>query len=215
MPNASDRLLVRKLREGDEAAWRQLLERYYDRLFYFVRLKLGDNEAEDVVQETLLGFLKSLSYFDENRDLLSYLYTIAKNKITDRLRKKGREPKELSSEGGDSGESNPGGLNIPDKRPGVSTMARSKERRDMEEKALVVALSDLIGEWKKKGDYKRVMVLELLFVKHWPNKKIADFLEMPDQNVANIRFAAIRKLAVGVNECGLPPEAFLSSRRSS
>lgn len=212
MPNASDRLLVQKLRRGDEAAWRQLLERYYDRLYYFVRLKLGDNEAEDVVQETLLGFLKSLSYFDENRDLLSYLYTIAKNKITDRLRKKGRDLKEPSSAGGDSEESS---LDIPDKRPGVSTMARSKERRDIEEKALVVALSELIGEWKKKGDYKRVMVLELLFVKRWPNNKIAAHLEIPDQNVANIRFAAIRKLAGSVKECGLPPEVFPSSRRSS
>jgi RNA polymerase sigma-70 factor (ECF subfamily) len=212
MPNASDRLLVQKLRKNDQEAWRQLLERYYNRLYYYVRFKLGDNEAEDVVQETLLGFLRSLSNFDEDRDLLSYLYSIAKNKITDRLRKNGRDPKESSSVGSDSDGTN---LVIPDNRPGVSTMARSRERRNLEEKALVTALSELIGEWKRKGDYKRLMVLELLFVKRWPNNEIAAFLGIPDQHVANIRFAAIRKLAAGVKNCGLPEEAFLSSSRRS
>ncbi|MCS6975649.1 MAG: sigma-70 family RNA polymerase sigma factor [Gemmatales bacterium] len=212
MPNESDRLLVQAMRQGDESAWRQLFERYYDRLFYYARSKLGDeNLAEDVVQETFMGLLRSLDNYDESRDLANYLYTIARNKIMDRHRQMGRTPEQPLDPFSDSAASD---FEPSDGRPRASTMARSKERREGEERALVFSLSNLIKEWKSKGDYQRLMVLELLFVKRWANKDIAAHLNIPDQQVANIRFAAIRKLAEAVKTYGLPPEVLSKPRRS-
>lgn len=193
MAKESDRLIVQGLRKGDEAAWRQLLDRYYGRLFFYVRRKLsGDPSAEDIVQEVFLGFLKSLATYDESRDLLSYLYTIASNKITDELRKRGRQPVQIEADLSTSS-SNP--LDRPDSQPRASTIARSNERRDLEEKALVAVLSDLIKEWKSKGQFERLKVMELLFLKNMPNKKVAERLPISEQQVANIRFAALRKIA--------------------
>ena len=56
-----DELLVLKCRRGDAIAWKQLVERYERRLFYFIR-RLVDNERDswDVLQMTWLGALKGL-----------------------------------------------------------------------------------------------------------------------------------------------------------
>ena len=45
-----------------------------------------------MVQETFVGFLNSLTNFDDKRDLQTWLFTIASHKVTDQLRKLGRRP---------------------------------------------------------------------------------------------------------------------------
>ena len=89
----AETLLVRQVRAGDAAAWRQLIERYEGRLLAFVDSRLRDRAAsEDVVQETFIGFLTSLPHYDEKRDMEAYLFSIAAHKLTDHLRKQGRRP---------------------------------------------------------------------------------------------------------------------------
>ena len=89
----TDALLVRQVRAGDAAAWRQLIERFEGRLLAFVDSRLRDRAAsEDVVQETFIGFLTSLPHYDEKRDMEAYLFSIAAHKLTDHLRKQGRRP---------------------------------------------------------------------------------------------------------------------------
>src|SRR5437879_9405078 len=101
MPSETDRLIVQKIRDGDDRAWDQLIARYEGRLLAFVTRRLRDRAAsEDVVQETFVGFLNSLPNFDERRELQTYLFTIASHKLTDHLRKTGRHPLKSLSEGG-------------------------------------------------------------------------------------------------------------------
>ena len=84
----TDALLVRQVRTGDAAHWRQLIERFEGRLLAFVDSRLRDRGAsEDVVQETFIGFLTSLPHYDEKRDMEAYLFSIAAHKLTDHLRK--------------------------------------------------------------------------------------------------------------------------------
>ena len=52
----------------------------------------------------------------------------------------------------------------------------------------------MIEQWRTKGDYQRLQVLELLFVKGWANKDVAQFLKISEQQVANFRFAAVKSL---------------------
>src|SRR5918996_5167125 len=99
MPSETDRLIVQKIREGDERAWDQLIERYEGRLLAFVNRRIHDRAAsEDVVQETFVGFLNSLPNFDDRRELQTYLFTIASHKLTDHLRRTGRHPLRVLSE---------------------------------------------------------------------------------------------------------------------
>jgi RNA polymerase sigma-70 factor (ECF subfamily) len=84
MASDSDRLLVQQIRQGHARAWDTLIERYEGRLLAFVHSRLGDRAAtEDVVQETLIGFLGSLPDFDDRRELQTHLFTIASHKLTD------------------------------------------------------------------------------------------------------------------------------------
>ena len=56
-----DRLLVSRIRDGDEAAWDDLIARYEGRLLAFVNRRLSNRSAsEDIVQEAFVGFLHSL-----------------------------------------------------------------------------------------------------------------------------------------------------------
>jgi RNA polymerase sigma-70 factor (ECF subfamily) len=202
----SDRFLIQQIRQGDSRAWETLIARYEGRLLAFVDRRLHDRAAsEDVVQETFVGFLNSLPNFDEDRELQTYLFTIASHKLTDHLRKVGRHPMkhlaDSSSEGGDSSQPRA-------KQRAVSSLFRSQERRDLETEAVVRCLGQILSQWREKGDLTRLKVLELLWVKGWANRDVAAFLKITEQQVANFRFAAVRKLHEHIRDDGLPFDVF-------
>src|ERR1700722_4400320 len=103
MASESDRLLIQQIRQGDPRAWESLISRYEGRLLAFVQRRLRDRAAsEDVLQDTFVGFLNTLPYFDDRRELQTYLFTIASYKLTDHLRRSGRHPlKSLADETGE------------------------------------------------------------------------------------------------------------------
>lgn len=197
----SERLLIQHIRRGDARAWEQLIDKYEGRLLAFVSRRLKDHAAcEDVVQETFIGFLNSLPNFDDRRELQTYLFTIASHKLTDHLRRLGRHP--LHQAGEETFEQE------LDSQPGVSSLARSRERRDLESRAVSEGLKGLLDHWRSRGEYDRIKVLELLFVKGMANKDTAVRLGISEQQVANIRFAAVRKMHEKVRDLGLPADVF-------
>jgi RNA polymerase sigma-70 factor (ECF subfamily) len=204
MSSEGDRLLILQIRQGDPRAWETLIARYEGRLLAFVERRLHDRAAsEDIVQETFVGFLNSLPHFDDRRELQTYLFTIASHKLTDHLRRTGRHPLLPASDG--AGEVLQHQL---DRQPAASSMARSAERRDLESGALSRCLGNMINQWRDRGDYLRVKVLELLMVKGWANRDVAAFLKISEQQVANYRFAAVKKLTESVRAAGLPVDVF-------
>ena len=85
---SADRYLVGQIRAGDEEAWNQLIARYSGRLVAFARRKLASpDDAEDVVQETFIGFVQSLPNFDESRSLETYLFAILRYQLIRAYRK--------------------------------------------------------------------------------------------------------------------------------
>jgi RNA polymerase sigma-70 factor (ECF subfamily) len=204
MTSDSDRLLVEQIRQGDKRAWDLLIERYEGRLLAFVERRLRDRAAsEDVVQETFFGFINSLPNYDANRELQTYLFTIASYKLTDHLRRQGRHPLQHVSDG-------PGDLlhQQIDSQPAASSMARSQERRDLESQAVARCLGPMLRQWQERGDFQRIKVLELLLVKGLANRDVAAFLGISEQQVANYRFAAVKKLTEHIRDAGLPPDVF-------
>ena len=60
-PSLADTLVVDRIRSGDSEAWNELIARFEGRLLAFVERRTRNREAaEDVVQETFIGFLTSL-----------------------------------------------------------------------------------------------------------------------------------------------------------
>ena len=170
----------------------------------FVQRRLRDRSAsEDVVQETFVGFLNSLPNFDDRRELQTYLFTIASHKLTDHLRRTGRHPLRSLSEGGADM------LNQQlDHNPTASSFARTEERLELEYAALTRCLGQMLRGLVEREDFVRVKVLELLWVKGWANRDVAASLGVSEQQVANYRFAAVKKLTEQIHDAGLSADVF-------
>jgi RNA polymerase sigma-70 factor (ECF subfamily) len=84
----SDGELLDRSAAGEESAFREIVNRYKNGLFAFLRNFLNRQDViEDVFQETFLQLFTSSESFDPTRPLRPWLYTIAANKAKDALRK--------------------------------------------------------------------------------------------------------------------------------
>ena len=209
MASESEQLLVQAVRAGGPAAdvaYAELVNRYEGRLQAYVRRRLRDPAAvEDVVQEVFIGFLRGIVNYDPKRDLQTWLFTIAAHKVTDHLRRQGRRPVQTGVAEDDD---DPLAREADDRQRAASSIARSQERLELEAQAIANALRELVRDFLKRGEFKRVMVLELLFVKSVPNWQVAERLGLTEQQVANYRFSAVKKLTAAIEHAGLPGDVF-------
>ena len=84
----SDAELLTRDTAGEEAAFSEIVTRYKNGLYAFLRQFLNRHDlVEDVFQETFLQLYASRNSFDTNRPLRPWLFTIAANKAKDALRK--------------------------------------------------------------------------------------------------------------------------------
>ena len=204
-PSESDLLLTQRIRAGEADAWSELIARFEGRLLAFVESRLRSRAvAEDVVQETFIGFLTSLPNYDDSRPLETYLFSIAAHKLTDHLRREGRRPT-LPLVPGPAGSSSfePAGP-----ARAASSIYRSGERRQIEEQALVEAIDAQLRHWHGRGDWQKIQCAELLFVRGWPNKQVAACLDISEQVVANIKFDFLARLRAAVRGQHLPRDVF-------
>lgn len=201
-----DVLLIERIRARDEQAWSDLIARFEGRLLAFVQSRLGRRAAsEDVVQEAFIGFLNSLPNYDGRRSLESYLFAICAYKLTDHLRREGRRPT-LPLSAGSSASS--GDWDLPGNARMASSIARSGERRNLEETALAAALDELVTRWKERGDWQKLKCIELLFVRGWANKLVAAELDLTEQQVANFKFDFQARLRTMVSQQSLDRDVF-------
>lgn len=88
--------LVVRAREGDIDAFASLVDRYETKLLRFCLRTLGDRQdAEDVVQDTLVQAWKSLNALAEPAAFGTWIYRLASNKCTDHLRKRMARPSDV------------------------------------------------------------------------------------------------------------------------
>jgi len=84
----TDAELLTRYTAGEEEAFRELVDRYKNSLYAFLRQFLNRHDlVEDVFQETFLQLFSSRDSFDKSRPLRPWLFTIAANKAKDALRK--------------------------------------------------------------------------------------------------------------------------------
>ena len=68
--------------------------------------------------------------------------------------------------------------------------------REQEEESLGRALGAIVQEWKARGEFQNLMVLELLFVKGWGNKDVAAQLFVSPKTVEYHLAKIFRKLGI-------------------
>ncbi len=83
-------------RAGDEDAFRELTEPHRHELqLHCYRIVGSTQDAEDLVQETLLAAWRGLEQFTERASIRTWLYRIATNRSLDALRANARRPQRL------------------------------------------------------------------------------------------------------------------------
>jgi RNA polymerase sigma-70 factor, ECF subfamily len=104
---ANEAALVAKLRAGDEAAFRALIEMYHAMLVRVARMYVSTQAvAEEVAQETWLAVLQGIDRFEGRSSLKTWLFRILTNRAKTRGIREGRslpfsalEPDEPAVEG--------------------------------------------------------------------------------------------------------------------
>src|SRR5688500_7876176 len=82
-----ERLLIRRLRDRDEKAFREIVVEYQDRVYNMSYRMLGNREeAEDVAQEVFITVFKSIDQFRGDSKFSTWLYRIAANTCKNRIK---------------------------------------------------------------------------------------------------------------------------------
>jgi RNA polymerase sigma-70 factor (ECF subfamily) len=81
--------LVRRAQDGDEMAFREIVERYQSKVFSIIYgILRNHNDAEDIAQQVFTKVYFSIRNFDFRSSLLTWIYKITVNECYDYLRKK-------------------------------------------------------------------------------------------------------------------------------
>jgi RNA polymerase sigma-70 factor (ECF subfamily) len=128
----SDGALVTRARAGDSDAFRVLVERHSRSLFRLAfRMTGNEQDAEDVVQESMLRAHRQLAKFDQRASFGTWLYRIATNCSLDLVRARKRRPQdEAPACGGENGERENPAMTLASPDPDPERLALSGEVRD-------------------------------------------------------------------------------------
>ncbi len=187
---SADHFLVEQIRSGVEPAWRQLIDRYSGRLLAFARARTGAlSDAEDLVQDTFVGFLQSVEHFDAARSLETYLFTILRYKLYDMLRQR-----KLTTVTGPADSPDWWDSAQPDSPESPSGYAVQREAHLQQERLLGELLRELIHELRDRSAFDDLQVIELVFYAGKRNIDVGELLDIDQKAVAGIKFRAIQKL---------------------
>ena len=86
-----DHELVQRLRDGDESAFVELIDRYGAMMLRVAQMYVRDRAtAEEVVQETWLAVLNGIDRFEERSSLKTWIFRILTNRAKTRGQREGR-----------------------------------------------------------------------------------------------------------------------------
>lgn len=89
----TDEQIARKVQEGQEEAFGELIERFQDKLLRYARKFLIDpDDAQDIVQDVFIKAYENIQSFDVSRRFSPWVYRIAHNEFVNALKKKANRP---------------------------------------------------------------------------------------------------------------------------
>ncbi len=174
-------------RAGDEDAFRALTDPYQRELqLHIYRIVGSPQDAEDLLQETLLAAWRGLEQFQERASVRSWLYRIATNRSLDALRASRRRPagRQTAQMPEPTRWNEPLSLQpypdallegIPDEAPGPEARHEAKES---------IALAFIVGLQHLPPQQRAVLVLR--DVLGYRTREVADMLDSSDASVNSL-----------------------------
>lgn len=87
--NNQEKILLEKIINKDEKALFQVYKKYQPSIFNFVKSQISNYQtAEELTQDIFLDFIDALRDFRFQSSLKTFLFSIARHKIIDQIRKK-------------------------------------------------------------------------------------------------------------------------------
>ena len=179
---------IARARAGDDDAFRELTDPYRRELqLHIYRIVGSTQDAEDLLQETLLAAWRGLERFEGRASVRAWLYRIATNRSLDALRASRRRPEELQRMTGvpePTRRTEPIWLEpypdvlldgIPDHAPGPQARYESKE---------AIALAFIVGLQHLPPQQRAVLVLR--DVLGFRAAEVAEMLETTEASVNSL-----------------------------
>jgi len=166
----SDAILVLRCQKRDESAFRELVDRWQPRLYYYVRrIVEEENAVWDVLQESWLAVFQKIRKLENPRKFPAWLYKISHNKAVSLLRKEGKYVQIAEAQMADYSENN-------------GTIGVAKEQAELAHKLLA----------KLKLAHREI--LTLYFLEGFSIKEMAGILEVSEGTVKSRLHYAKHKL---------------------
>jgi len=202
-----DHELVQRLREGDESAFAELIDRYGPTMVRVAQMYVRDRgTAEEVVQETWLAVLNGIDRFEERSSLKTWLFRI----LTNRAKTRGQRDSRVlpfSSLAGGGEEDEPSvdadrflGPDSPEPGAWAAPPRAWPEDKVLERETLGVIQMAI----ERLPDAQRE-VIRLRDLEGWSPMEVADALEITDGNQRVLLHRARSKVRAAV-EAYLNPE---------
>ncbi len=173
-----EKQLVAAILGGKETALRKFYRYYSSRMLTFIRRKIdNENDAEEILQDTLLATLEGLRDFSFRSSLLTFICAIAMHKIIDFYRKKKLKNIVFSK--------------IKDIEPLVSTLVGPENALDEElvKQKIKVVFGTLTPTYR--------LILELKYIQGYTVTEIAEKLSISFKSAESQLFRA-RKAFVAI-----------------
>ena len=194
----AERYLLEQIRRGDSEAWAQLVQRYQGRLVAFARSRrLADADAEDLVQETFVHFLRGLPAFRAQASVETYLFVILRRRIVEYFRGRRLSACSLSDPpGGHDDDASAPSSGLAGAEPTASWYVRRDEARTAARDALSAALRALLDGMKEPSDpdFRDLQIVEMLFYAQQRNKDIAREMGLDEKYVALVKHRWLKQL---------------------
>ena len=171
----TDEQLMQSQALGDRKAFELLYDRYFDKLVWFARGFLSDEQkSEDVVQEVFLKIIEKPQQFDSAKKFSTWIYTITGNACKNTLRNEQNQNRILD-----------------EKRIeifGTETEAEAETDEETLKKMIQEACANL-------NDKEKQLYL-LRFEEELSIKEIANVLQIPDGSVKSGIFYLLKKMSI-------------------
>ena len=166
----SNAILVLSCQKRDEAAFREIVNRWEPRLYYYLRrLVENENDVWDILQETWLAVFQNIRKLEDPLKFSTWLYQISHNKAVNLLRKENKYTQITDEQMADYCESN-------------TTISAVKEHAELVHKVL------------EKLKLAHREVLTLYFLEGFSIKEMAQIIGVSEGTVKSRLYYAKHKL---------------------
>lgn len=181
-----DLRLVGKLRDGDEAAFRDLVDRYMPSMLRVARMYVSTTAvAEEVVQEAWVGILQGLDRFEGRSSLRTWMFRILVNIAKTRGQREGRSVPFSALAGDDSDEPSISAerfLSEGEPRPGHWSSVPPSWEGVPEERLLSGESVSRVGDAIRELPPMQAEVIRLRDVQGWTSAEVCNALGISETN---------------------------------